>query len=177
MSSNGKKRGFDADIDSPEVQDFFKRFIHFSEKEYGLGIDGIKKLLFKLEKKHEKTIPISVFDNNELSILESVCKYLKEDLNLSYHKIAVLINRNDRTVWASYNNSLKKRKKRLLVTQSEISIPIDLLKNRRFTALEVIVLYLRENYNLNYHKIGVLLRRDERNIWSTYQRARKKNAK
>lgn len=161
-----------------EVQDFSKRFIHFLGSEYG-GVEEVKELISKIEKKLRKEvrIPVSIFDNNELSILEGVCKYLKEELKVSFHKIALLLNRDDRTIWATYNNSLKKRKERLQLKESETSIPVSLLKNRKLTAFESIVLYLKDDYRLNYHQIGVLLRRDERNIWATYARARKKNAK
>ena len=37
-------------------------------------------------------------------------EYLKDKLNLTYHEIAVLLNRDDRTIWTCYNIAKKKRK-------------------------------------------------------------------
>jgi predicted DNA-binding protein (UPF0251 family) len=179
LANNSKKKDFSREIDSSKIQDFSNKFVHFLEKEYGLGKDEIKGIMSKAEKKSAKEIriPVSIFDNEELSILETICKYLKEELMLNFHKIALSLNRNDRTIWATYNNSLKKRKEKLVVGKSEISIPLSLLKNRKFTAYELIVLHLKDSCKLNYHQMGILLRRDERNIWTTYQKARKKNVK
>lgn len=161
-----------------QIQEFSKKFVDFLEKEYGLDIGEVRNLISKIEKKgKEIRIPISVFNNKELSILESICKYLKEEFGFSFHRVALLLNRDDRTIWVTYNNSLKKRKGRLSLKGSEISIPVSLLKNRKLTTFEVIALYLKDNYRLSYHEIGVLLRRDERNIWAIYHRARKKNVK
>jgi len=170
-----KKGTLDSNIHSNnnEIQEFSKKFVHFLQQEYDLGIEEVTKIISKAEKK----IPISIFDNKELSILETICKYLKEELTLSYHQIAISLARNDRTIWATYNNSLKKRKAKLSIKESKFSIPLSKLKNNKLTTFETIVLYLKDNYKLNYHEIAVLLRRDERNIWAVYQRARKKNVK
>jgi hypothetical protein len=171
-----KKNDLSRDANSYKIQEFSKKFIRFLEKEYGLGIKEVEGFISK-KAKEELKIPISIFNNKELSILENICKYLKEELKLNFHQIALLLNRNDRTIWTTYKNSVKKRKKRLSLEKSEISIPLSSLKNRKLTTFEIIVIYLKDGYKLNYHQIGVLLRRDERNIWATYQRARKKNVK
>ncbi len=55
-------------------------------------------------------IPISIFTDRSLASLEVVVEYLKEVKNLSYHQIAVLLNRNDRTIWTCYNRAKAKRK-------------------------------------------------------------------
>lgn len=181
MSEKRKKGSLKTDMYSSEsdISDFSKKFVHFLKEEYGVELEEVKELISKAEKKSKKEIriPISVFDNKELSILEDICKYLKEELGLNFHEIALLLGRNDRTIWATYNNSLKKRKERLSIKESEISIQVSLLKNRKLTTFEVIVLCLKDNYGLNYHRISILLKRDERNIWATYQRARKKNGR
>jgi hypothetical protein len=54
-------------------------------------------------------IPSSVFKDRSLSVLEILVEYLKDEKKLSYHEIAVLLNRNDRTVWTVYNRARKKR--------------------------------------------------------------------
>ena len=59
-------------------------------------------------KKDEISIPISAFKNRKLGMLESCVVYLKDKCKLSYHEIAVLLNRDDRTIWTSYNKAKKK---------------------------------------------------------------------
>ena len=119
-------------------------------------------------------IPVSVFSTEELSALESVCKYLKEDLEFSYNKIALLLNRNHRTIWTTYNNAVGKLKDKLVVKESRYFVPASVFADRKLSVLEAIVSYLRERYKLRYSEIAVLLNRDERNVWSVYQRKLRK---
>jgi len=60
----------------------------------------------------EIKVPLNVFTDRSLSVLEVLVEYLKEYHNLSYHDIAVLLNRDDRTIWTVYNRVSKKRKKK-----------------------------------------------------------------
>ncbi|MDP4012450.1 MAG: hypothetical protein Q8R00_02485, partial [Candidatus Nanoarchaeia archaeon] len=74
-----------------------------------LSKDDLIKLLIRFaphmgekelpNKQEHETVPISVFNNKELSALETICKYLKENKHYNYHEIAQLLNRNDRTIW------------------------------------------------------------------------------
>ena len=125
-------------------------------------------------KRETEEIPISVFDNKELSSLETICKYLKENCNLSYHEIAVLLNRNDRTIWTTYNNAHKKLETRFTVVKSDYFIPISIFIERKLSVLESIAVYLKENCNLTFHQIAVLLNRNDRTIWTVYNRGKKK---
>ncbi|MDO8740267.1 MAG: hypothetical protein Q7J54_01690 [Candidatus Woesearchaeota archaeon] len=54
-------------------------------------------------------IPVSILKDRKLSALEAISEYLKESLNMNYHEIAVLMNRDDRTIWTVYNRAKKKR--------------------------------------------------------------------
>lgn len=54
-------------------------------------------------------IPVSILKDRRLSALEAISEYLKETLNMNYHEIAVLMNRDDRTIWTVYNRAKKKR--------------------------------------------------------------------
>ena len=99
----------------------------------------------------------------------------KEELDLNYSKIALLLNRDSRTIWTTYNIACKKRAERLLVKESKLFIPVSILQNRKFSVLEAIVSYLKDNFNLRYSEIAVLLNRDERNMWAVYNRAKRKN--
>ena len=119
-------------------------------------------------------LPVSIFNNEELGCLETIVKYLKEELGLKFHEIALLLNRNDRTIWATYNIACKKRKEKLPAKGSKFFIPVSIFKDRKFSVLELIVSYLKDNFNLRYSEIAILLNRDERNIWTVYNNARKK---
>jgi hypothetical protein len=55
-------------------------------------------------------IPSNIFRDRSLSVLEIIVEYLKEKKKLTYHEIAVLLNRDDRTIWTCYNRAKKKRK-------------------------------------------------------------------
>jgi len=44
-----------------------------------------------------------------LSVLEVMVEYLKEKEGLSYHEIASLTNRDDRTIWTVYHRAKIKR--------------------------------------------------------------------
>ena len=64
----------------------------------------------------------------------------------------------------------KKRPK----TPSNIWIPSNVLRDNSISVLEAIVEFLKEKKGLTYHQIGELINRDERNVWTVYQRAKKK---
>ena len=55
-----------------------------------------------------------------------------------------------------------------------LNVPTFIFKNRDLAALEAIVIYLRDTHGYNYAQIAKLLNRDDRTIWTTYQRAKKK---
>ena len=64
-----------------------------------------------MAKKSKISIPSSILANRSLSVLEAISKYLKEEKGLTYHEIAVLLNRDDRTIWTCYNRAKKKNAK------------------------------------------------------------------
>ena len=119
------------------------------------------------------TIPTSIYDNSRLSMLESTVKYLKEDLNQKFSSIGRLLNRNERTIWVTYSNASKKSPSRLKIAES-ISIPINVLSDRRFSILEQATGFLKEEYGLKFSEIGRLLKRDDRTVWTCYSRLKKK---
>jgi hypothetical protein len=144
----------------------------FSKTKQDLQISS--KELYNLIQE-EYTIPISIFESN-LAPLETLVKYLKENLNLTYSEIAKLLNRNERTVWTSYKFSIKKEKERLIVKPG-FFVPISIFSDRKFSILESLVQYLKEKFMLSYHEIAVLLNRDDRTIWTVYRRAKEKYVK
>jgi len=125
------------------------------------------------------TVPSSIFLDRNLAPLESISEYLKEEKGLTYHEIAVLVGRDDRTIWTCYNRVKKKRqhnpKSRMGETDS-VNIPLSIFKNRTFAPLESITSHLKEISNLSFHEIAVLLNRDDRTVWTCYNRSQKKSA-
>jgi len=121
-------------------------------------------------------IPISVIADRTVSILESIVEYLKDELKFNYHEIGKLTNRNERTIWTVYNRTTKKRSKtsKPTIASSVIKIPLSVLFDRKLSSFETVVEYLKEQLKFNYHEIGELTNRDERTIWTLYNRARKK---
>ena len=146
-------------------------------KEQGLSPDEIISLATKLLKvpaKEEVAIPISVF-NDKLGSLETIVKYLRENLLLSFKQIAALTNRNEIALAVTYRNAKRKLEAKFAVTEiSPYSIPVSILKDRNISVLESITAYLKDTFGLTYHKVAVLLNRDDRTIWTVYQRAKKK---
>ena len=157
-----------------DLKDFVNVFIAHLRKNHNFTYEQVAEAFGK-KIPTSSLLPISIFNNSELSCLETIVKYLKEELSLRYHEIALGLNRDDRTIWTTYNNASRKRSERLIVNDSEYFIPASVFKNRRFSVLEAIVSYLKNKFGLRYSEISVLLNRDERNIWTAYNRAKKKN--
>ena len=59
---------------------------------------------------------------------------------------------------------------------SSASIPTAILRDRTLKPLEAIVEYLHEHEKLTLHQIAKLLNRDDRTIWTVYNRAKRKRA-
>jgi len=139
----------------------------------------------KAENIEEIEVPLSLFRDRSLSVLEVLSEYLKDKLNYSYHEIATMLNRDDRTIWTAYKKSVKKQAEAfnlertimempiLKLEKIFIIVPVSIFENNKLTLLEAIVVYLR-NYGLRYNEIAKLLNRDQRNIWLIYSRAIKK---
>lgn len=121
-----------------------------------------------------ENIPLSVIANDELSALESICRYLKDEKGLKNIEIARLLNRDQRTIWVTYANSIKKRPARLEAGESAYTLPLSIFQDRSFSVLEAVVRYLKDTHNLRYSEIAKLINRDERNVWGLYNRAGKK---
>lgn len=124
------------------------------------------------------SIPAYIFQNRKYTILEALIVYLRERKKLSFRKISALINRDLRYTYHSYQNAKKKELTTQYIIQTKfIWIPLSIFTNRKFSALEVLVSYLKEELSLTYHEIALMLKRDDRTIWTVYQRAGKKNVK
>jgi DNA-binding CsgD family transcriptional regulator len=119
-------------------------------------------------------IPSFIFGCRELGVLEVITKYLKEELGLSYHQIAIYLNRDERTIWTTYSKAKQKKRGKIDTGKEKFLVPSSIFKDKAFGPLEVLTRYLKEELELSYHEIAALLNRNDRTIWTTYNRAKKK---
>ena len=162
-----------SNLSSEEKKEFIE-FLKLLGKYKGI-IDKIRdisdeKLIKRLE--DEIQIPVSIF-NEKLSALESICRYLKDELGYNNGKISGLLNKRTKSIWQAYNNSRKKHPEKLIVESNKFDIPISILRERK-SVLGSVVIFLKDQFNLTYREISFLLHRDERTIWTVYQRSKKK---
>jgi hypothetical protein len=145
------------------------------------GFGVIKSGVVNSTPSNPKTLllPNTVFFDDKLAILESVVEYLKEEKGLNYRQIGKLLNRDERNIWTVYSRVRKKRavSKKASIPKPSLSVPISILEDRSLSGFEAIVEYLKEKMELNFHDIGEALHRDERNIWTVYNRAKIKRGK
>lgn len=59
-------------------------------------------------------------------------------------------------------------------TMYETNVPTSVFTDRVLSPLEAVVEFLKEKHNFSYKEISIILNRDERNIWTVYNRAKKK---
>lgn len=138
---------------------------------------GYNKGLVNIEWVNDAYLPVSLFDNSSLSALESVTKYIKEEIGLNYREIGLILNRNERTVWGAYSSSKRKNKPRFNLHHSNFHVPISIFKDRSLGMLEALTEYLKDTLNLRYCQIASLLNRDDRTIWTVHNRAKRKRIK
>jgi hypothetical protein len=137
----------------------------------GHEIPSVSYLNLKYE--NEIYLPILLFQNN-LTPLQNIVKYLRENMSLKNSRIAVLLNRDPKTIWVVYENV--KKKKTLIIDDSDIQVPLSIFRNRRFSVFESLVCFLK-GLDMKYSEIARLLRRDQRTIWTVYSRAKIKDEK
>ena len=126
--------------------------------------------LYKEErvKKESLKVPLSMFSDRNLGILESCVKCLKENFGLNYSKIAALLNRDDRTIWTAYKKAIGKRKEKFSVAEEKYSVPCSIFSDRKLGPLESLAVYLKDEQHLSIKKISELLNRNYRTIWLSY---------
>jgi DNA-directed RNA polymerase specialized sigma24 family protein len=131
-----------------------------------------KEILTIIKSKENVKIPVTIF-SKELGGLESIVKYMKENLNMNYNEIGKELKRDERTIWTAYKKAKEKQKEILKLKKTNILIPVSIFENEKLTILESIVFYLRKK-EMKFSEIAKLLNRDQRNIWTIYSRADKK---
>lgn len=152
-------------IPSSQLEEFYS-FLNNFQKKFNLSQENLLQIISQ----EKKLIPLQIFKIKALGPLESLVKFLKENQNLTNTKIASLLNRDQRTIWASYQKAKQKQPQKFLIEKETIFLPQDIFANRKLGILESLVKYLKEELNLKYCQIAQLLKRDQRTIWTAYNK-------
>lgn len=148
-------------------RDLFHSFIEFMKEKHGIDTEELARMIHKQDK-----IPVTIF-NKKLSSFEAIVKYMKENFNMNYSEIAGVLHKNPGTIGVIYRNTKKKMGENFEKCPSNTVIPFSAFYPE-LTIFESVVYHLKHDYNLNYRKIAQLLNRNERTVWTVYQRGKKK---
>jgi hypothetical protein len=94
---------------------------------------------------------------------------MKEELGMQYCEIARTLDRDQRTVWATYDKAVKKAPGKLLPGNGGV-IPIEIFKDRNQGVLEILCKYAHEDLKMNHSQIARAIGRDPRTIWTVNNR-------
>jgi DNA-directed RNA polymerase specialized sigma24 family protein len=157
-----------------EIQELFRQHLkeqHNIDTDEPFDIESVKE---HLETK-QTLIPITIF-SHRLSALESIVKYLRENEQLRNSQIAQMLGKSPASTWITYRNAKQKLAKSLTAEKTDLFIPTGALATG-LSVLESIAYYLKQRHGFSYSKMGRLLNRNERTIWTVCNRARKKLGK
>jgi len=158
--------------DSSKIYDVLVPLINHFKKECNLSKNDLINIYEGVE---QLRIPLSIF-SHKLSPLEAFVKYLKENLGLRFNKIASELNRDDRSIWRTYQQSKIKSEIALELKKDEILIPISIFKNRNLSILEHLVVYLKDELDIPVKEISTLVNKKPSTIWTVHNRAKKKTS-
>jgi len=125
----------------------------------------------------EEAIPLILFKNRKISSLEIIVKYLREIKKKKYCEIARLLNRDQRTIWATYKNSKRKHPEDFSQISEGILIPSSIFKDRGISVLELIVNHLKCEHSLRLKDIANMLNRSGSTIRTIHSRLKNKTLK
>lgn len=133
----------------------------------------VRLLLGKLGEQQEESIPVAIFESN-LSPLEAITRYLKDNRGKKINQIAKLLNKQPSSISEAYKNSQAKPCK---FNEAGITIPLSEFERQKdLSILEILVSYLKSK-NMRFTEIAALLKRDPRTIWTINSRADSKSGK
>lgn len=122
----------------------------------------------------DQSFPILIL-KTELSSLEAIVKFLRENKKYSYKKIAELLKRNPKTLVVSYKIAKKKNPEKFskYISAHKSRIPFTAF-NEKLSILEAICTYLKAE-NISYSEIARLIKKDPRTVWTVCKRAKSRN--
>lgn len=158
------------------LEEFASKINEYSQK-YDIPSKDVLDLIIqnKISDIQKEHLPISIFNNKKLSILEIIVKYLKENKNLKTSKIAKNLNRNPGAISVTYSNAIKKDSNPIENTDSNIFIPIDIFAKRDLSVLETIVVFLHKKRDMKPKEIAKALNKNVQTIYTALRRAKEKN--
>ena len=95
-------------VDEKEISEKFNILVENLRKIYGLSYHEILELTSKIVDKTDISIPLSIFKDRRLGVLESLTLHLKDEIDMSFAQIARALDRDNRTIWATYHKAKKK---------------------------------------------------------------------
>ncbi len=63
----------------------------------------------KMEKKAWLMVPLKIFENRDIGVLESLVEYLKDEQGMRFSEIAKILNRHYNTIRTSYVKAKQKK--------------------------------------------------------------------
>lgn len=115
-------------------------------------------------------IPSSVFQS-ELSPMESIVKYLRENQGMSFSEMQPLLKRDQRVLAITYKRS--KNKYSADLDTAGFRIPLMII-NDELSVMESIVYFLKTNVRMSYSDIGTSLGKNYHTVRTSYLRAIRK---
>jgi hypothetical protein len=176
MGKRAKKEVRQPTLTSSIPEENFDQILEFLKDKYEIRSDEIVLVSNKasLERGFDRFfIPIAIFRYN-LSPLSCVVKYLRENLELRFTKIAAILKRDNSTIWDAYQKAKKEMPDHYLEENSKHYIPITMFNNRKLSILESLVYYLKTKFDVKFTEIAQLTKRSPKTIWTSHDRAKKK---
>ena len=137
--------------------------------ELGVRPEEVWRVLEK--RKQEAGIPVSIF-NTRLGALESIVKYMREELALDYCSIARMLSRGEGPIGVTYRRAKRKHAGRLDVSADDV-VPFSVLCGGRLSVLEGISYHLAKQGH-DWHDIARIMCRHDKTIWTVLDRAKRK---
>jgi hypothetical protein len=118
-------------------------------------------------------IPISIFRSN-LSGLGAISVYLKDVKEQKIGDIASLLNRKKSTIYTTYRKAKEKLKGEFDLSDNSIVVPLEIFTNRKFSILESLVFYLKDEHKFSFVKIAKILGKNYSTVRTVHTRYQKK---
>jgi len=143
-------------------------------QKYQLTEEQLTQLIHQQKPELQQTFPISILRTSELSSLEALVKYLRENKKQSYKKIGEYLNRQPKTLAVTYSQAHKKLPTPF-PTRTEYEnnrLPFTIFQ-QPLSILETITHQLH-NQELTNSEIATKLGLNQRTIWTLLKRAHHK---
>ncbi|PLW80312.1 hypothetical protein C0585_03270 [Candidatus Woesearchaeota archaeon] len=90
-----------------DIRDKFNSLVSNLQK-LGFSFDEILSMMSSDFESDKTLIPLEVFRTRDLGALESLTVFLKEKKDMKFSEIGKALERDQRTIWTTYNKAKKK---------------------------------------------------------------------